>query len=299
MSITSLRTNAGDLRTAAGAQSPAAIFLRRFVRNRLAIVGAVIIGSIILAALLAPLIATFGPNEQDYNYLLQARGGGHLLGTDELGRDVLSRLLYGARISVQAALIPVGIALLIGVPLGLLAGYFRGFWDEWIIMRVVDAMQAFPFIILALALAAVLGQGFGNAMIAIGIGFLPSFIRITRAQVLTVSSQDFVEAAKAIGAGNGRILLRYILPNSLAPLLVQSTLAMASAILAEAALSFLGFGVQPPTASWGIMLSTARLNITTAPWLAYAPGLAIFLAVLAFNLLGDGVREALDPRERR
>ncbi len=299
MSITSLRTNAGDLCTAAGARSPAAIFLRRFVRNRLAIVGAVIIGLIILAALLAPLIATFGPNEQDYNYLLQARGGGHLLGTDELGRDVLSRLLYGARISVQAALIPVGIALLIGVPLGLLTGYFRGFWDEWIIMRVVDAMQAFPFIILALALAAVLGQGFGNAMIAIGIGFLPSFIRITRAQVLTVSSQDFVEAAKAIGAGNGRILLRYILPNSLAPLLVQSTLAMASAILAEAALSFLGFGVQPPTASWGIMLSTARLNITTAPWLAYAPGLAIFLAVLAFNLLGDGVREALDPRERR
>ena len=218
------------------------------------------------------------------------------MGTDDLGRDVLSRIIFGARISVAASIIPVLIALGIGVPLGLLTGYFRSFWDEWIIMRVVDAMQAFPFLILALALASSLGPGFSNAMIAIGIGFIPAFIRIVRGQVLAVSAQEYIQGARALGVGHLRILRVHILPNTLAPLLVQTSAAMAAAILAEAGLSFLGVGVQPPTPSWGQMLTVAQQYINSAPWLALWPGIAIFLAVLGFNLLGDGIREGLDPR---
>ncbi len=277
-------------------ETPFGIFLRRFRKNKLAIVGAVIIGTMILLALFAPLIAPYDPISQDLEHLLESESATHLMGTDDLGRDVLSRIIYGTRISLQASIYAVGIAFLIGVPVGLLSGYYRGFWDEWVIMRITDAVQAFPFLILALALAATLGAGLGNAMLAIGIGFSPAFIRIVRAQVMTVTNQEYIQAAKAIGARDGRILLRHVLPNSMAPLLVQTTLAMAAAILAEASLSFLGLGVQPPTPSWGQMLNVAQGYITFAPWLAYWPGLAIFFAVLAFNLLGDGVREALDPK---
>lgn len=275
-------------------------FLRRFARNKLAIVGAVIIGALVLTALFAPMIATHDPiYDQDYTAVLQPAGNGHILGTDDLGRDTFSRLVYGARLSIQAAVISVGIAVLIGVPVGLITGYFRGFWDEWVVMRIVDAMQAFPSLILALAMAAALGGGFYNAMIAIGIGFLPSFIRITRAQVLTVRSLEYVQAAKAIGASKWRIMFLHVLPNSMPPILVQITLAMAAAIIAEAGLSYLGLGARPEQPSWGSMLNIAQGYLNIDPMLAFWPGMAIFLVVLGFNLLGDGIREVLDPKLKR
>ena len=277
-------------------ESLLAITLRRFLKNRLAVVGAVIIGLMIILALFAPVFSRYDPLYQDLDHALEHESAAHWMGTDDLGRDVMSRIIYGTRISLEASIYAVGVALIIGVPIGLFSGYYGGFWDEWIVMRIVDAVQAFPFLILALALAATLGAGFGNAMIAIGIGFTPAFVRIMRAQVLSVANQEYIQAARAVGVRDRRILLRHVLPNSMAPLLVQTTVAMAAAILAEAGLSFLGLGVQPPTPSWGQMLSGAQQYISLAPWLAYWPGIAIFLAVLAFNLFGDGVREALDPR---
>ena len=286
-----------DLTLTVTRRTPRALFWIRFSRNKPAIVGAVVVGVMVVTALFAPLIAPYNPvTYQDLNHIVQPPGSSHLMGTDDLGRDVLSRIIFGARISVAASILPVLIALGIGVPLGLLAGYFRSFWDEWIIMRVVDAMQAFPFLILAFALASSLGRGFSNAMIAIGIGFIPAFIRIVRGQVLAVSAQEYIQGARALGVGHLRILRVHILPNTLGPLLVQTSVAMAAAILAEAGLSFLGVGVLPPTPSWGQMLTVAQQYINSAPWLALWPGIAIFLAVLGFNLLGDGIREGLDPR---
>ena len=296
---TTVRTSvqaSGEFHTTPRQESPLGIFVRRFKKNRLAVVGASIIVALIVLAVAAPLIAPYDPLEQDLEHVLESESAAHWMGTDDLGRDMLSRIIYGARISLQASIYAVGVAFAIGVPVGLLSGYYRGFWDEWVVMRIVDAMQAFPFLILALALAGTLGPGFGNAMIAIGIGFAPAFVRIVRAQVMTVANQEYVQAARAAGLPDLRIMLRHVLPNSMAPLLVQTTLAMASAILAEAALSFLGLGVQPPTPSWGQMLALAQGYISLAPYLAYWPGIAIFLAVLAFNLMGDGVREALDPK---
>ena len=269
---------------------------RRFKRNKLAVVGLVIVVIMVLTAVFAPLIAPSDPQAQDYALTLQPPGEGGLMGTDSLGSDVFSRVVYGARISLQASLISVGIAMGVGVPLGLISGYFRGFWDEWILMRIVDSIQAFPFLILALVIAAVLGGGLGFAMIAIGIAFIPNFVRITRAQVLTVRGLDYVEAARAVGAGNLRIITHHVLPNSLPPLLVQTTLAMGYAIIAEATLSYLGLGAEPGEPSWGSMLFQAQSYLTSAWWMAFFPGMAIFFAVLGFNLLGDGVREALDPR---
>ena len=269
---------------------------RRFRRNKLAVVGLVIVVIMVLTAVFAPLIAPSDPQAQDYALTLQPPGEGGLMGTDSLGSDVFSRVVYGARISLQASLISVGIAMGVGVPLGLISGYFRGFWDEWILMRIVDSIQAFPFLILALVIAAVLGGGLGFAMIAIGIAFIPNFVRITRAQVLTVRGLDYVEAARAVGAGNLRIITHHVLPNSLPPLLVQTTLAMGYAIIAEATLSYLGLGAEPGEPSWGSMLFQAQSYLTSAWWMAFFPGMAIFFAVLGFNLLGDGVREALDPR---
>jgi peptide/nickel transport system permease protein len=275
------------------------IFLHRFTRNKLAVVGAIIFAALVLTAIFAPLIATHDIYAQDYEAIMQPAGNGHLLGTDDLGRDTFSRLVYGARLSLQAAVISVGIAVLIGVPIGLITGYYRGFWDEWVVMRIVDAMQAFPSLILALAMAAALGGGFFNAMVAIGLGFLPSFIRITRAQVLSVRNLEFVQAARAIGANNWRIMFLHVLPNSMGPLLVQVTLAMASAIIAEAGLSYLGIGAKPEEPSWGSMLHIAQGYLNIEPMLAFWPGLAIFLVVLGFNLLGDGIREVLDPKLKR
>jgi ABC-type dipeptide/oligopeptide/nickel transport system permease subunit len=292
--------NLNSLAAPAGRNREWVKLLRRFARNKLAVIGAIIIGVLALTAIFAPVIATHDPIfDQDYTAVLQSPGNGHFLGTDDLGRDTFSRLVYGARLSIQAAVISVGIAVLIGVPIGLITGYFRGFWDEWVVMRIVDAMQAFPSLILALAMAAALGGGFYNAMIAIGIGFLPSFIRITRAQVLTVRNQEYVHAAKAIGASDWRIMFQHVLPNSMGPILVQITLAMAAAIIAEAGLSYLGLGARPEQPSWGSMLNIAQGYLNINPMLAFWPGIAIFLVVLGFNLLGDGIREVLDPKLKR
>lgn len=189
--------------------------------------------------------------------------------------------------------------MLIGVPIGLLSGYYRGFWDEWVVMRSVDAMQAFPFLILALAISAVLGSGFGNAMLAIGIGFAPAFIRITRGQVLSLRNMEYIQAARSVGVKDARIIFRHILPNALNPIVIQATLAMASGIIAEASLSYLGLGVQPPTPSWGSMLNQAQTLMSVAPYATFYPGIAIFLVVLGFNLLGDGLQQVLDPRARK
>lgn len=271
--------------------------MRRYSKKKLALAGAMIIITLIVTAIFSPLISPYDPvYDQNYDLILSGPTSQHLLGTDDLGRDTFSRLVWGARLSIQAALISVGLAVAIGVPIGLLAGYVGGVWDEWVIMRFVDALQAFPSLILAMAMAAVLGGGFYNAMVAIGIGFLPSFIRITRAKVLMIKNLEYVQAAKASGATNLRIMFLHILPNTMPPLLVQITLSMATAILAEAGLSYLGLGASPEQASWGSMLNVAQGYLNVQPLLAIWPGIAIFLSVLGFNLFGDGIRDILDPR---
>ncbi|ASU41136.1 diguanylate cyclase [Herbaspirillum sp. meg3] len=271
--------------------------LRRFAGNRLAVVGAAIILLLVLVAIFAPLLATNDPIfDQDYGNLLSGPDAMHWMGTDDLGRDIFSRMLYGARISLQAALIAVGLAFCVGVPIGIASGYFRGFWDEWVVMRVVDALQAFPSLILALALAAALGGGFYNAMVAVGIGFAPAFIRLARGQALSIRNLDYVMAARSVGAGHMRIMWRYVLPNAMAPLVIQATFAMGSAIIAEAGLSYLGLGAKPEDPSWGSMLHIAQGYLNTNPTLALWPGVAIFAVVLGFNLLGDGIREVFDPK---
>jgi peptide/nickel transport system permease protein len=225
----------------------------------------------------------------------KAPSAAHWFGTDEIGRDVLSRVIWGARASLLAGLVSVCISLAFGVPIGLIAGYV-GRGTDALISRITDAMLACPFLILAIALAAFLGPSLTNAMIAIGISATPIFIRLTRAQVLSVKVEDYVEAARAVGNPHWRIALRHVLPNAVPPLIVQATLAIAAAVIAEASLSFLGLGQQPPAPSWGSMLNTAKNYIDNAPWMAIWPGLSIFLLVLSFNLLGDGLRDALDPR---
>jgi peptide/nickel transport system permease protein len=273
--------------------------IKSLLRMGLGLIGVIIVLGLILTALFAKYIAPIDPNAQDYNSILIPPNGAHLFGTDDLGRDIFSRVVFGAQVSIKAALIPVGIAILFGVTIGLLSGYYRGFWDEWIVMRFIDAMQAFPFLILSLAIAAVLGCGFGNAMIAIGIGFVPAFIRITRGQVLQLRNLEYIHAAKATGVKDMRIIFSHILPNALNPIIVQAPLAMAAGILAEASLSYLGLGVKPPTPSWGSMLNQAQTLITVAPYVTLYPGIAIFLAVFGFNLLGDGLQQILDPRIRK
>jgi peptide/nickel transport system permease protein len=273
--------------------------LRRFSRNRLAVIGAVIITVLVLLAITAPVLARYDPIfDQDYGNLLSGPSAEHWLGTDDLGRDIYTRMLYGSRISLQAALISVGLAFSLGVPIGIISGYYRGAVDA-IVMRVVDALQAFPSLILALALAAALGGGFYNAMVAVGIGFTSSFVRLARGQAMTIRNLDYVMAARSIGAGHLRIMWRYILPNSLAPLVIQATFAMGTAIIAEAGLSYLGLGAKPEDPSWGSMLHIAQGYLNTTPMLAMWPGLAIFLVVLGFNLLGDGIREVFDPKLSR
>jgi peptide/nickel transport system permease protein len=230
-----------------------------------------------------------------WSLVRKAPSAQHWFGTDEIGRDVLSRVVWGARASLLAGVVSVCISLAIGVPIGLAAGYL-GRWIDMGISRLTDAMLACPFLILAIALAAFLGPSLTNAMIAIGIAATPAFVRLTRAQVLAVKVEDYVEAARAVGNSHVRIVLRHIFPNVVAPLIVQATLAIAAAVIAEASLSFLGLGQQPPAPSWGSMLNTAKNYVENAPWMAVWPGLSIFLLVLSFNLLGDGLRDALDPR---
>ena len=251
----------------------------------------------VLLALLAPWIAPYDPVATNWSAIRAAPSAAHWFGGDELGRDVLSRIVWGARASILAGVVSVSISLALGVPIGMLAGYV-GRWVDALISRITDAMLACPFLILAIALAAFLGPSLTNAMIAIGISATPIFIRLTRAQVLNAKAEDYVEAARALGNPHHRIALRHIFPNIVAPLIVQATLAIAAAVIAEASLSFLGLGQQPPAPSWGSMLNTARNYVDQAPWMAIWPGVSIFLLVLSFNLLGDGLRDALDPRHK-
>lgn len=271
--------------------------LTRFMRNRAAVFGAFLVALIVIMALFAPWLTHYDPVQASFMTVRQAPSAAHWFGTDELGRDVLSRLLYGARASLLAGVVSVGIAVVLGVPLGLIAGYFGRFVDG-VISRIADALLSIPFLILAIALSAFLGPSLTNAMAAIGISAMPRFIRLTRGQAISVKAEEYVEGARAIGLDHARIILRYILPNVLPPIIVQASLTVASAIIAEASLSFLGLGQLPPAPSWGSMLNTAKDFVSQAPWMSIFPGVAIFLAVLGFNLLGDGLRDALDPKER-
>lgn len=269
--------------------------LSKFLRNKSAVIGAVIVIVFAVLALLAPWISPFDPIKADFMEVRKAPSALHWLGTDELGRDILSRLFWGARTSLMAGCVSVIIAIVIGVPLGLLAGYWQG-WIDSVISRVIEAMLSCPFLVLAIALGAFLGPSLGNAMIAIGLSAMPIFARLTRAQVMNIRNEEYIEGARAIGLPDRWIIIKYILPNVMSPIVVQATLAIASAIITEASLSFLGLGQQPPFASWGAMLNTARSFLEQSPWMSLFPGLAIFLAVQGFNLLGDGLRDALDPR---
>ncbi|SDM18962.1 nickel transporter permease [Sediminibacillus halophilus] len=267
----------------------------RLIRSKTSFIGLLIILLLLVVAAMAPVVATHDPTDQQLLDRYLAPSGDHWLGTDELGRDIYSRIVYGTRISIQIGLIAVGISAVIGILLGGIAGYF-GRWIDQIIMRVIDILMAFPSILLAIALVAVLGASLTNAMIAIGIVGVPQFARIVRSTVLSVKETEYIEAARAIGAKNNRILFQHVLPNCLAPIIVQATLSIGTAILDAAGLSFLGLGAQPPSPEWGAMLSDGRAALQTAPWVVAFPGLAIFLVVLGFNLFGDGLRDALDPR---
>ncbi|HEX3059367.1 MAG TPA: ABC transporter permease [Usitatibacter sp.] len=275
--------------------SPGERALRRLVRRRGAMVGLAVVVFFVALAIFASWIAPYDPLATSWSAVRKAPTVAHWFGTDEIGRDVLSRVIWGARASLLAGLVSVGISLAIGVPVGLLAGYVGG-WVDMLISRITDAMLACPFLVLAIALAAFLGPSLTNAMIAIGIAATPAFVRLSRAQVLAVKVEDYIEAARAVGNSDWRIALRHVFPNIVAPVIVQATLAIAAAVIAEASLSFLGLGQQPPAPSWGSMLNTAKNYVENAPWMAVWPGASIFLLVLSFNLLGDGLRDALDPR---
>jgi ABC-type dipeptide/oligopeptide/nickel transport system permease subunit len=270
---------------------------RRFRHHTPAMIGLGIIVTFVLLAALAPLISPYDPNDQDLAAAIQGPSGSHWLGTDQLGRDIATRLMYGARISLMIGVLAVAIGLVVGVPLGMIAGYYGG-WADLAISRLADMMFAFTSILLALTLVAVLGVSLQNVIVAVGISVIPVIIRLVRSSVLSLREEPYVEAARALGAGNGRIIVRHVFRNSLTPVLVHGTLSIGVSILLAAGLGFLGLGVQSPTAEWGTMLGEGRQFIFSAPHLTTFPGIAIFLAILAFNLIGDGLRDALDPRMR-
>ena len=272
--------------------------LSTFARNRTALFGVIVILTLSLAAVFAPLISPEDPLHMDFDALMQSPSLEHPVGTDSLGRDNLSRIIWGGRVSLQVGLLSMAIATVVGVSAGLAAGYY-GRWVDTVIMRMVDAILAFPALLLAILMVAVLGPSLRNAMLAIAVAFIPSFARVTRANTLSIREKEYVEGARAIGASGVRIMLRTILPNTLSTVIVQVSLGMSYAILIEAGLSFLGLGIQPPTPSWGYMLATGREFITLAWWLTTFPGLAIFMTVLSWNFIGDGLREAFDPRQHR
>jgi peptide/nickel transport system permease protein len=291
---------AGVALPASRAAAPARGRVWYFVsRNPRVLIGGGVVVLLVLLALLAPVIAPYDPTEVDPTQGLEAPGLKHWMGTDDLGRDVLSRVLWGARVSLSVGLISVSIGLLVGVSLGLAAGYLGGTVDL-LAMRVIDALLAFPALLLAISITAALGPQIQNAMIAIGIVAIPSYTRLTRAQVLSAREREYVTAVRAVGASSWRIVLRHILPNISNPIVVQASLSTAFAILAEASLSFLGLGAQPPTPSWGQDINYSQRYLTNMMWwMSAGPGIAIFLAVLAFNFLGDALRDALDPQFRR
>jgi peptide/nickel transport system permease protein len=275
---------------------PRAHPMRRLLRRRGAAIALGVIVFFVLLALFAPVISPYDPLATSWSAIRKAPSAEHWFGTDEIGRDVLSRVVWGARASLLAGVVSVAISLSIGVPIGLLAGYAGGKTDM-LISRLTDAALACPFLILAIALAAFLGPSLTNAMIAIGISATPVFVRLSRGQTLAAKAEEYVLAARAIGNPPWRIAVRHVLPNIVPALIVQATLAIAAAVIAEASLSFLGLGQQPPAPSWGSMLNTAKNYVDTAPWMAVWPGLSIFVLVLSFNLVGDGLRDALDPRQ--
>jgi peptide/nickel transport system permease protein len=276
-------------------RTPLRMFIRRFRKETTAIIGLVIIIVFVALAILAGLISPYPPLEQNISASLQGPSAAHLFGADKLGRDIFSRILHGARISLFTGLTVVALAAGVGTLVGTLAGYLGGWWDE-AIMRITDIFFAFPSLILAMAIAGALGPSLENALIAVAVVSWPIYARLLRGQVLVLRDQEFVQAARAIGVGNAGILLRHILPNTLSPLLVQASFDMGGTILAVSGLSFIGFGAQPPTPEWGVMISEGRNYITAQWWLTFFPAMAMLLVVTGFNLVGDGLRDILDPR---
>lgn len=280
------------------ANSPASVALRKLAHHRSSQIGFLLCGSFALMALLAPWLAPYSYKKLDLiNRLMPPGGGGHWLGTDNLGRDLLSRLIYGSRVSLAVGIFSVSISMLVGVPLGALAGYAAG-WVDALIMRAMDLLLAFPSILLAIAIVTVIGNDLSNAMIAVGVVGIPVFARITRASVISVKELEYVQAARTIGCSPGRILMVHILPNCTNPLIVQASLSLGTSVLDAAGLSFLGLGARPPTPEWGTMLGDTYRYYDQAPWLVIGPGVAILAMVLGFNLLGDGLRDALDPKTK-
>ena len=272
--------------------------IRAFMKNKLAVAGAVLLLTMIVLAALSPIIAPYGFDEQNYEIARQTPSLQHLAGTDELGRDIFSRILYGGRVSLTIGIISVGIGLIFGGSLGVIAAYYGGV-TETVIMRVIDVLMAIPSIILSISICAALGSGIVNTMIAVGISSIPTYARVFRSSVISEKSKEYIEAARAVGAGNARIILKHILPNSIAPVIVQASLGVAQAITTAASLSFIGLGIQPPNPEWGALLSSGRQYIRDFPHMVVYPGIAIMLTVLALNLIGDGLRDALDPRLKR
>jgi peptide/nickel transport system permease protein len=273
------------------------VLLRRALSARFAPLGGVVVLLAVFGALFAPLVSPYDPLRQDLSSLLASPGGAHLLGTDNVGRDILARVIWGTRVSLIAGFVSVAMAVLAGSVLGLVAGYSGGRVDG-LVMRLIDAVLAFPALVLALALGAVLGAGLAGVLIALGVVYTPTFARLMRGQVLTIKTREYVQAAHLLGAPGWRIVLRHILPNAATPIVVQASLSIAFAILAEASLSFLGLGVQPPEPSWGSMINAGRGYLQQAPWIVFGPGAALFITVLGLNFVGDALRDALDPRLR-
>ncbi|MBI1846197.1 MAG: ABC transporter permease [Candidatus Rokubacteria bacterium] len=269
---------------------------RRLRRRPASVAGAVIVLAFVVVALGAPWIAPADPVHADWKLIRKAPTWAHPFGTDDLGRDNFSRVVWGSRISMQAGVLAVLLAMAIGVPIGLVAGFYRGTLDQ-LVMRLTDAWLAFPFLILAIGLVTILGPSLTNATIAIGVGATPTWVRLTRGLVLATREEDYVQGARALGAGDLRLMARHLIPNIASALLVQATVSIPTAIIAEAVLSFLGLGVQPPAPSWGTMLNAAQQFLDSAPWMAWWPGAAIFVLTLSFNLAGDGLRDVLDPKD--
>jgi len=274
---------------------PKRLFWKRFSRNKLAMAGGIIVAFLLFVAILAPLVSPYDPNDIDRKHILEPPGIQHPLGTDDLGRDVLSRMIWGSQISLSVGFVAVGISVVMGMIFGSLSGYYGG-WMDRIIMRFIDIMLSVPTFFLILAVIAFIGSSIWNIMIIIGITSWMGVARLVRAEFLSLKEREYVLAARAVGASNMRIIFRHIMVNSLAPVLVSAVLGIAGAVLVESSLSFLGIGVQPPTPSWGNILTLGKDNMETAWWLSVFPGLAILITVLGYNLLGEGVRDALDPR---
>ncbi|MBZ9939277.1 ABC transporter permease [Mesorhizobium sp. BR1-1-16] len=281
-----------------GIASPRRQLLRRMLRSRSLVIGGSIVLFVVLVALLAPIIAPFDPDHIGTGRRLAVPGGKFLLGTDEFGRDILSRVIFGARYTLYIGLVAVGIGLVFGVAIGAAAAYAGG-WFGGLLMRVMDLLYTFPDVLIALGLVAFLGPNLTNAMIAVGLSAIPYYARVTYAVVLSERQKPYVDAAQVVGASHIRVVVRHLMPNVLPPMIVVASLGFSAAVLSAAALSFLGLGAQPPMPEWGLMLSTGRNYITRAPWLVVGPGVAIFVTVMAFNLFGDGVRDLLDPRQRQ